>query len=294
MIKYFSFLLCCLFGFMMIAGCSSESAVKLKRAQEHFDNSEYISVIRILETINPVKRGSRVNLLLGKAYAVQFEFEKADHVLKSAFEQFPSTKDSLIAAYLTMAKRFEKRKRVDLAIKAYLSLLGIESEYNIGNGFYVLGHHYYESNDLARAMQFFEKGIETISDPRILRKTKIELIDIYELVGKLKEAIEISANDPSTDIIFRRGKLSFQYAKSLFSAKEFDSALAYCESVIIINAPQTIIDDTYFLMGEIHASNNDYKNAIRCYKEVMKFDKFENNKLAAIAKKKIAVLTRFE
>ena len=196
--------------------------------------------------------------------------------------------------YLLMAERFEKRKRTDLAIMAYTSLLELESEYNIGNGFYILGYHYVETNDLAKAMLFFEKAVEHITDKRLLTKSKIELIDIYEVVGQYREAIEISLEDPSTDIVFRRGKLSYLYARSLFSKKEFDSALTYCESIIVINSPRSLIDDTYFLMGEIFSANNNYKQAVKCYKEVVKMDKFGNNELAALARKKIEVMTRFK
>jgi tetratricopeptide (TPR) repeat protein len=142
-------------------------------------------------------------------------------------------------------------------------------------------------------MLFFEKAVEHVTDKRLLTKSKIELIDIYEIVGRYREAIEISLEDPSTDIVFRRGKMSFLYAQSLFSKKEYDSALAYCESIIVLNTPRSIIDDTYFLMGEIFSADNNYKQAVRCYKEVVKLDKYGNSELAAMARKKIEVMTRF-
>ena len=279
---------------VFLAGCNREAKVKIGQAQEYIEKHEYGRAIEILETINPSKRTANVNLLLGEVHSIRFEFEKADHVLRTTYERFPASRDSVLSMYLLMAERFEKRKRTDLAIMAYTSLLELESEYNIGNGFYILGYHYVETNDLAKAMLFFEKAVEHITDKRLLTKSKIELIDIYEVVGQYREAIEISLEDPSTDIVFRRGKLSYLYARSLFSKKEFDSALTYCESIIVINSPRSLIDDTYFLMGEIFSANNNYKQAVKCYKEVVKMDKFGNNELAALARKKIEVMTRFK
>jgi tetratricopeptide (TPR) repeat protein len=279
---------------VLFAGCNREAAVKLRRAQRHIEQNEYARAIEILETINPSNRTARVNLMLGRAYANQFEFEKADHALRSTCERFPAFKDSVLATFLSMAERFEKRKRTDLAIRAYSSLLDLESEYNIEKGFYTLGHYYVETNDLARAMIFLEKAVAHVTDKALLTRSKVELIDIYESLGRYREAIDLSLDDPSTDIVFRRGKLSYLYAQSLFSKREFDSALAYCESVLVINTPRSIIDDTYYLMGEIFSANNNFKKAVECYREVVKMDKFGKSQLAVLARKKIEAMDKFK
>ena len=278
---------------LFTSACNVEHKIKERQAREYFNNNQYSKVIETLETIKPSRRSARINLLLGKTYCIQFEFDKADQIFNNTFKRFPSFKDSIITTYLFMAERFEKRKRSDLAIKAYNSVLDIESEYNIDMGFYLLGHYYYDRNDLMRAKELLEKGVENIKDKRVLRKAKVELLDIYEKIGMLKEAIDISAGDPSKDIIFRRGKISYRLAKDFFTTEEFDSAITYCETVLGINSPRTLIDDTYFLMGEIYSSRGNYRDAIQCYKEVIKLDKFGNNELASIAKKKIEILTKF-
>jgi tetratricopeptide (TPR) repeat protein len=282
-----------LLALVFLSACNREARTKIKRAREHMEKHEYGRAVETLETIDPAKRTADVNLLLAEVHGIRFEFEKADHALRTTYDRFPAAKDSVLTTYLSMAERFRKRKRADLAIRAYTALLDLESEYNIGEGFYILGHHYVETNDIARAMLFLEKAVEHVTDKRMLTRSKIELIDMYEAVGKYREAIDISLEDPSTDIVFRRGKLSFLYAKSLFSKKEYDSALVYCESIIVINTPRSLIDDTYFLMGEIFSANNNYGEAVRCYKEVVKMDKFGNNELAEMARRKIEVMTRF-
>lgn len=278
--------------FLYLVGCNREAAIKGKQAREYFNNQEYNKVIEILETIKPSRRTATVSLLLGKSYSAIFEFDKADHIFMNIFKRYPYLKDSLVTAYISIADRFEKRKRTDLAVKAYRSLLNIESEYNLDNGFYTLGHYYYIRNDLEEAMNFFEKGIDNITEPHILAKVKTELMDIYDTVGMLKKAIEISVDDSSSDIIYRRGKISYKLAKDLFAGKEFDSALVYCKNIIEINSPKTLIDDTYFLMGEIYSACGNYNNALRCYREVVKLDRFRNSEIASLARKKIGVLTQ--
>ncbi len=278
---------------VFFSACNREARVKMRRAQEHIEKHEYGRAVETLETIEPSRRTPGVNLLLAEVHALRFEFEQADHVLRATYERFPACKDTVLVSYLLMAERFQQRKRTDLAIRAYAALLDLENEYNIQDGFYILGHHYAETNDLAKAMLFFEKAVEHVADKRLLAKSKIELMDIYESMGKYREAITLSLDDTSTDIVFRRGKLSFLYAQDLFSKKEYDSALAYCESVIVINTPRSLIDDTYFLMGEIFTADNNYSEAVKCYREVVKMDKFGNNELAAYARKKIEAMSRF-
>jgi len=275
-----------------IFGCSRGITLKTKQAQEHFEKRQYKKAIEILETVKPGRRTPSIDILLGKSYSALFEFNKANIILKEMLGRYPSSKDSLIKTYMEIARRFERRKRNDLSVKVYLSLLEVENDYNIGNGFYTLGHFYYLRNDVTKARQFFEKGVVNIIDRKILTKTKSELIDIYEKQGMLKEAFDISLDDPSGEIIFRRGKISYSLAKNFFSKNDFDSALAYCESVVKIKSPKTLLDDTYFLMGEIYSEEGYYTDAIKYYKEVVKLDKYGNNEIAAVARKKIDILTR--
>ena len=278
--------------FLLFAGCNRDVKKKGKEAREHFKNAEYSKVIEVLETIKPSRRTASLDLLLGKSYSVLFEFEKTDHIFRNTYRKHPSFKDSILVTYMEIADRFERRKRVDLAVKVYSSLHEIESEYNIDKGFYTLGHFYYARNDLIQAKGFFERGINNISDSRVLTKTKIELMDIYENLGMLKAAIEISDNESSTEIIYRRGKMSYELAKEFFSEREFDSALVYCEFVLEINTPKTLIDDTYYLQGEIYSARGSYNDALKCYREVVKMDRFGNNEIASMARRKIEVLTQ--
>jgi tetratricopeptide (TPR) repeat protein len=277
-----------------ITACGIEVKRKERKAREYFKKNQYRKVVEILNTIPQEKRPVSVSILLGKAYCIQFEFEKGDQAFRSSCERYPAAKDTILHAYILMAERFNKRKREDLAIKAYTSILEMESEFNIENGFYTLGHFYLSRNDLLRAMEMYEKGVETISDERILRETKVELMDVYEELGKLKKAIEISAEDLSKDIIYRRGKISYKLAKDFFAEKVYDSALIYCESLLVISTPRPLIDDTYFLMGEIYSSQGNYTDAVKYYKEVLKLDRFGNSELAAIAKKKVEILTQYK
>lgn len=280
--------------FLCVLSCNREVVNKEKEARRYFDNYQYNKAIEILETIKSSRRTAQVDLLLGKSYFAIFEFDKADRIFKNTFKNHPSIKDSVISAYMSYAKRFEKRKREDLAVKAYISTLNIESEYNIGNGFYTLGHHYYVLNELSKARYFLERGFVTIADSRIYLKTKMELMDTYEILGMLEEAIEISQEDESDEILYRRGEISYKLAKDLFTKKDFDSSLIYCKDIIEVHKPKVLIDDTYFLMGEIYSEQRDYGNALTCYKKVVKLDRFENNALAYRAKKKIEVLTQIK
>ncbi len=291
--KNFNLIIYLIIAFFSLTGCYGEIANKGKKAREYFANCQYKRVIETLETIKPSRRTANIDFLLGKSYIALFEFDKADQIFKNLFKRYPTFKDSLITAYLYTAERFEKRKRIDLAVKAYTSLLGIESEYNLGKGFYTMGHYYYSRNDLIKAKEFFERGIDNITDKRTLTKAKIELMDIYETIGMFKEAVEVSGSDINPDILYRKGKLSYKLAKDFFSLKELDSALVYCEKIIEINSPKILVDDTYFLMGEIYSEIGNYSNAVQCYREVVKLDRFQKSKIALLAKKKIEVLTLF-
>ncbi len=290
--KSFLFVFSLLFLCFGIVSCSREIAHKQKEAREHFDKRQYEKAVQVLETISPGKRNPNISLLLGKSYSALFEFSKADRILKEMLSRYPSSKDSLIRTYLEIADKFRRRKREDLSVRVYLSILEVESDYNIGNGFYTLGHYFYLRNDIVRARTFLENGVLNIKDRKTLTRAKIELMDIYEQLGMLKEAFDLSGNDESGDIIFRRGKVSYSLAKDFFSKNHFDSALAYCESIIQIKSPKMLLDDTYFLMGEIYSEEGCYRDALKCYKEVVKLDKFENSDIASIARKKIDILSR--
>jgi tetratricopeptide (TPR) repeat protein len=284
------FLVIIVFLFLFFSGCNLAIRGKEKKARESFKNHKYSEAIDVLETINPEKRTININILLGRAYGAIFEFEKADCIFKQTLKRNPSVKESLLVVYMSVAHRYEKRKRIDLAIEAYNSLLQIENEYNIESGFYILGHYYFLQNNLPEAMKYLEKGIQSISEPDLLKKTKIELMDVYETLGIFDKAFEISADETSKDINYRRGKISFKLAKKLFSKEQFDSALVYCESILVINTPKTLIDDTYFLMGDIYSERGNYSKALKCYKQVIKLDRYGKNRVALVARRKIEAI----
>lgn len=284
------FLLIILFLFLFFSGCNLALRSKEKKAKESFKNHKYSDAIDILETIEPEKRSVDINILLGRSYGAIFEFDKADRIFKQTLKQNPSVKESLLVVYMNIARRFEKRKRTNLAVNAYNSLLQIESDYNIESGFYTLGHYHFLQNNLPEAKKYLEKGIRGITETGLLTKTKIELMDVYETLGMFDKAFEISVDETSKDINYRRGNISFKLAKELFARENFDSALVYCESILVINTPKTIIDDTYFLMGDIYSERGNYSKALKCYKKVVKLDKYGKNRVASMARKKIEAI----
>lgn len=284
------FLLIIVFVFLFFSSCNLGIRNKERKARESFKKHKYSEVIDILETVKPEKRSVNINILLSRSYGATLEFNKADHILKHTLKQNPSAKETLLVVYMDIARRFERRRRKDLAIETYKSIMQIESNYNIESGFYTLGHYHFLQNNLPEAMKYLESGVESISEPDLLTKIKIDLMDVYESLGMFDRAVEISADETSKDINYRRGKISFKLAKELFVKEHFDSSLVYCESILVINTPKTIIDDTYFLMGNIYSERGNYSKALKCYKKVVKLDRYGKNKVASMARKKIEAI----
>jgi len=283
-------LLSLIFVSFVLFACDREIVKKEKEARTYFDKKQFSKVIEMIEPIKPSRRGPRLSLILGKSYGELMEFNKANLIFNTIAKRYPSYKDSLITVYLLLAKKFEKRKRNDIAVKSYNAILSLEGEYNIGDGFYTMGHYYYALNNVEKAREFFEKGIENITNANILKKARSELMSLYESLGMYKKAVDVSDGDSSTDILYKKGEIEYKLAKELFSRESFDSALVYCQDIIVINTPKTLIDDAYFLSGEIYSSIGDYKSALASYKKVIRLDMYRNTPIASLAKERIKAL----
>jgi tetratricopeptide (TPR) repeat protein len=69
-----------------------------------------------------------------------------------------------------------------------------------------------------------------------------------------------------------------------------DSAEVFFQTIIDMQEPRTLLDASYFYMGEILLARNDADGALSMYKKVLRLNPYEKGELVQKAKDRIEEL----
>ena len=100
------------------------------------------------------------------------------------------------------------------------------------------------------------------------------------------------AINPNWELKYELGKVSFHLGKKLFKEGNYVMAEKFLKETISIGLPEVLIDDAYFLLGDIAFSKNDTKQAEIYYRKVIEMNRFSSNAIVRKAQKRIELCNR--
>ena len=187
-------------------------------------------------------------------------------------------------------------KGMDFTAKLMLEkILEYDPEFELGVRNFFLGDFYFDSREYDRAIDFYESGIKYDS---LNLNTRFRLAQCYiyeeELLSayqNLRKGIEIHEN---LRFKYWLGKVSYMLAKKRFNEGNFSSAELYLAQVISLGLPKVLLDDAYFLLGDIRLGQEKYKEAESCYRKVLRINQFAKPKIVRDAEERIKVVKSME
>jgi tetratricopeptide (TPR) repeat protein len=78
--------------------------------------------------------------------------------------------------------------------------------------------------------------------------------------------------------------------KQAFEEGYIDSAEVYFQQIIDLQEPRTLLDVSYYYMGEISLARNDTEAAMTMYKKVLRLNPYEKGELVQKTKDRIKEL----
>ena len=235
---------------------------------------------------------------IGKVYVAKGDFVKAKSYYDKYFEQQQAEPDpSALLDYFNIAvKRGEDGDRTTM-VNAFEEILKIDPQYSLGKYFFDLAEYYYEHAQYDKSIPFFLRALPLDVEVDNRNLHLYHLAESYEKTGDVYNAClyyeEYLLMYPETELAeqarWHQASCAYPLAERVYREdKDYEAALDYLAVLIDFEQPQHLLDDAYYLKGDILVEMNRLEEAKRAYRQVLRLNKFYyTEKIAESARQKI-------
>lgn len=266
------FLLIVMLAIVIMASCTQTNSIR--QARKMIDNKQYLEAISVLEG---GEKSAQAYFLLGESYRGLRKFSLSDSFYTVSLKMNPNLKNDVIKAYsATALTDFMKGFNYN-AITYWEKILDLDPDYDINIGYYYLGKHYYDKEEVfeAKPLLLNAISIELPSASRI--GTFRMIIDIYRNEEKYDTAyiyVKMARDEfgitgeSDQDFSVEMGSIIYHIALEHFKNSDFNEAINLVNEFIAISKPKSLLDDAYLLLGDIYFELKEYHKAIPAYNKV--------------------------
>lgn len=233
--------------------------------------------------------------LEGSIYLQLNDPRRAIKAFNRLIEIDPGWKQSVLLELEKSADETITRGMDFAAIMMLEKILEYNPEFELGVKNFFLGNWYFDSRNYDRAIDFYEAGLlyDSLNIDALFKLAQCfiheeELLSAYQT---LKRGVEIHNH---WRFKYWLGKVSFMLAKKRFGEGNYSSAELYLAQIIWLNLPKVLVDDAYFLLGDIRLAQEKYKEAKSYYERVLKINKFAKPKIVRDAEERLKILKSME
>lgn len=280
---------------LVLCACVSRAErEKLRQAQILVSRRQYGAAIAALESFKDVRR-LPVQYTLALAYLGRNQFPEAAYRFGIVTSLNPAYRDSVSAHYRRKAQnlaRIQDRMRALYCLSQAQALTP-----DLGEDFFLLADLYQQNGEYGLAAASYEQGLLAAPGSRSRRDAYEDLINCYRQLGDLRQALataQRALGERFYDLSILYGEIAYAAAQEFFRQGELDSAQAALQRTLEVQRPTMLLDDAYFLLGEVRFQQGDYAAAETAYGNVKRVDPYERSPLIRRAEERLAVIARMK
>jgi len=284
--KFYSFFTLIL---IIFADCRRES--NYAKAFEYYHSLRPTRALILLENSEKPKE----IYLQGEIYLNLNDPRRALKSFDKLIELDPRWKTKALKKLLQAGNQAAEKGKEFTAVTIYSKILEFEPDFEMGEKNILMGNWFFDSRDYEKSIDYYIEGMKyksSDSDLRLkLAQCYINTNDLISAYDVLKEATkELS----SWRLRYWLGKTSFKLAEKRIEEGNYDSAELYLNELISLGMPKVLIDDAYFLLGDIKLSQEQYELATKHYNKVLELNKFAKPKIRREAEEALAIIKNME
>lgn len=273
-------------GVVLPSGCKSDPKTEVETLIEQ---GRYREAIGRLEKLTKKEEKGELLYFLGRAHGGLKDFYQADSYYRRALSSDSTLKVRVIAGYLTLGEELIDSKE-DLAVRAWERILSLDPDYDLGERLYLLGDHHFRNQNYKRASNLYSKALTVSPLSPSAKDGRYRLVLSLQRLGELEEALKWSGETierKNQDLLYEVGKIAYSLAEKSLKDGYEERAIELLRRTIEIGKPKILMDDAYFLMGEIHLGKGKNKEAFRYYREVLRLNPYQKGGVVQRARERM-------
>lgn len=279
-------------------GCRSSIYEFIRNADRHVQAGDYGQAANELRmAVRYDAENPNYHYYLGLVSAYQGNYKDTVAAFDRCLELDPTRKLAIIQGYRQLLSKCRQEKP-DLAVLTLKKIMNIDPHFDIGSDALLLGFDSYQQQEYRAAIYYFDQGLTLVNPDSLTSLSRYYLGRAYHETGQLNHAfdcyLQVEPKQLGATVVngffFQFGELCYALADSLHSSGELTRALAVLNQLLALKQPSTLIDEGFYLQGQILAEMGEYDLSIRSFERVIEFDPLERDRLVFLAKEKIKQL----
>lgn len=274
---------------LMLASCSNK-AERIANARKYIKTWNYDRALTEIISYRKAK-DAEIQYLLGYCYLKKNEFGEAAIYFQKSLVNSEFFKDSVIALYNGLSRNAIKIKEPQRALFFYGEIAKLVPTYEQTSNLFLIGDLNFDNGNYPASIQAYTKALAIDSISKQARRVKQKLVKaLFEsnsfykallLAQEQYEKLKTAAN------LLQLSEIHFALGYNLLNEGLLDSAEVFFELIISMQEPKSLLDDSYFFVGEIYLKRNNLDKALEAYKKVLRLNPYEKGEVVRKAKERI-------
>jgi len=237
---------------------------------------------------------TEVQYLIGYCYLKQNQYDEAARYFNRSLHISDVYRDSIVTAYNALANNALRINEASRALILYQEIAKLVPEYDQSQNMFIVGDLNFEQGNFAGACEAYAKALEKDSASSTAKKARYRYITCLKECDSLEQALELATDQyealKTSANLLLLNDIRYQLGRRAFEKGYMDSAEVYFQLIIEMQEPRTLLDVSYYYMGEIHLARNDLETALSMYKKVLRLNPYEKGEIVQKAKDRIKEL----
>jgi tetratricopeptide (TPR) repeat protein len=282
-------ILAAILAFSILAGCAQKEE-RIKNARKFMGQWNYDRALTELITFRNAA-DPEIQYLIGSCYLRKNEYDEATLYFGRSLKTDSTFRDSILKIYTSLAKNALAINDLPRALRHYQDLAKLIPDYNQANNLFVIGDLNYNQGNFYSAMEAYFKALEIDSLSKRARGILPRLVKCLIESDSLDRALFISTREYEklkvAENLLTMSEIKFTIGQKLFQAEAYDSAKTYFRSIIDQQEPKSLLDDSYFYLGEIMLKTDSVGAALEAYKKVLRLNPYQKGDIVKKAQDRI-------
>ena len=232
-----------------------------------------------------------IQYLIGICYLRKNEYREAMNYFRASLNADSAYRDSIVKVYSSLARNAMAINDMPRALRHYQDLSNLIPESDQSNNLFAIGDLNFDQRNYLSAVEAYTRALELDSVSRRAKTARPKLIKALVNCDSFERALRLATRDYErlkvAENLLIMSEIKFNIGQRLLAVEQYDSAKVYFQSIIDQQEPKSLLDDSYFYLGEIYVKCDSIDAALNAYKKVLNLNPYQKGDIVKKAQERL-------